>query len=116
MINAPSNLTVADISPAKIRIYASRLVPATVAVRLVTRNVLPDDLVVQKISVNPVSVRVMIHPRMNPEDIRLETEPLDLQTISSSTTKTLAINGVAGVQFPNGKAPQVLVNIRVKKK
>lgn len=116
MINAPSNLTVTDISPARIRIYASRLVPATIAVHLVTRNVLPDDLVVQRISVNPVSVRVMIHPRMNPEDIRLETEPLDLQTISSSTTKTLAINGVAGVHFPNGKAPQVLVNIRVKKK
>ncbi len=116
MVNAPSNLTVADISPARIRIYASKLVPATVAVHLVTRNALPDDLVVQRISVNPTSVRVMIHPRLNPEDVRLETEPLDLQTISFSTTKTLTIASVAGIQFPNEKAPLVLVNIRVKKK
>ena len=116
MINTPSNLTVADINPVKVRVYASRLVPATVAVHVVTRNVLPDDLVVQRISVRPANVRVMIHPRMKPEDIRLETEPLDLQTISSSTTKALAVAGAAGVQFPDGKTPQVLVNIRVKKK
>ncbi len=116
MVNAPSNLTVAEINPVKIRVYASRLVPATVAVHVVTRNVLPDDLVVQRISVQPASIRVMIHPRIKPEDIRLETEPLDLQTISSSSTTALALAGTAGVQFPDGKTPSVLVNIRVRKK
>lgn len=116
MVNAPSNLTVAEINPVKVRVYASRLVPATLAVHVVTRNALPGDLIVQRISVQPASVRALIHPRIRPEEVRLETEPLDLQTISSSTTKALAVSGAAGVQFPDGKTPQVLVNIRVKKK
>ena len=116
MVNAPSGLTVAEISPARVHVYASKLVPAALAVRIVTRNALPDDLVLQKMTVQPTTVRVGLHPRMKPEDIRLETEPLDLQTISSSTMITLSIVGTTGVVFPNGKTPSVLVNIRVKKK
>ncbi|MEE9910452.1 MAG: diadenylate cyclase [Deltaproteobacteria bacterium] len=116
MVNAPSSLTVADISPAKIHVYASKLVPATLAVHAATYGRLPEDLVMQRITVHPAAVRAMIQPRLKPEDIRLETQPVDLQSISSSTTVSLAIVPAAGVSFPDGKSPSVLVNIRVRKK
>lgn len=114
MVNAPSSLSVADISPGRIRIYASRLVAATVPVRVATRNHPPDSLVVQRITLSPAIVRVLIDSRMNPEAVVLETEPVDLQNISSSLTTMLRVVPVAGLSFPEGKAPQVRVTVRVK--
>jgi diadenylate cyclase len=116
MVNAPSNLSVAEISPAKIHVYASKQVPATLAVNVATRNGLPAGLSLQRITFNPAAVRVMIDPRMKPEEMKLETEPVDLQNITSSMTMTLKLDQVAGVSFPDGKSPSVRVTIRVKKK
>ena len=116
MVNAPSNLSVEEISPAKIRISASRLVPATLTIHAATRNRLPDDLVLHRITWSPVSVSAMIDPRLKPEEIKLETEPVDLQNISSTVTTIMKIMPAEGVSFPDGQAPLIRVTIRVKKK
>ena len=116
MINAPSNLSVEEISPTKIRIYASKQVPANLTVSAATHNSLPDHLALQRITISPASVRVMMDPRLHPEDIKLLTQPIDLQTISSSLTLALKVIQPAGVSFPNGEAPSVRVAIRVKTK
>jgi YbbR domain-containing protein len=116
MVNVPSSLSVADISPAKIRVYASRLVPATLSVHVATRNRLPEDIALQRITLSPATVRVMMDSRMKSEDMKLETEPIDLQNISSSLTMEAKVTQVAGVSFPDGKSPLVRVTIRVKKK
>jgi len=116
MVNAPTNLSVAEISPARIRIYASKMVRTTLAVNLVTRNRLPDHLALQKIALSPSTVQVMIDPRMKPEEIKLETPPVDLQNISSTTTLLLKVVQTAGVSFPDGESPIIRVTIRVKKK
>lgn len=116
MVNAPPGLSIAEISPAKIRIYASRQVGAHLPVHVATVNRLPDDLVVQKISVKPAALQVMLDPRVNPGGIRLKTEPVDLQNITSSVTMALKVNAVPGASFPDGKSAEVRVTVRVKKK
>ena len=115
MINAPSSLSISEISPARIRVFATRMVGATLKVQVATVNRLPDKMVLQKISWNPSTVRVLMDPRLNPEDIRLETEPVDLQNITSSVITVLRIVVPAGVSFPDGNAPQVRAMIRVRK-
>lgn len=116
MVNAPSSLSIAGISPAKIRVYASKQVRAILPVHVVTRNRLPDDLTLQKIMLSPATVRVMMDPRMKSDEINLETEPIDLQNISSSVTMSLKVVPTTGVSFPDGQSPQVRATIRVKKK
>ena len=116
MVNAPASLSVADISPAKIHVYASKLAPAILPVHIATLNRLPDHLILQKITLHPTAVRVMMDPRMKPEEIKLETEPIDLKNISSSVTMALKVAGQSGVSFPDGRSPLVDVAIRVKKK
>ncbi len=116
MINAPSSISISDISPAKIRVYATRMVGATLAVHVPTRNRPPDSTALHKITWSPATIRVLMDPRLNPEDVRLETEPVDLENISSSVITTLRVLPVAGVSFPDGKAPQIRATIRVKKK
>ncbi|HPE07879.1 MAG TPA: diadenylate cyclase [Smithellaceae bacterium] len=116
MVNAPSSLSIADISPSKIRVYASKQVSATLPVHVVTRNRLPDNLTLQKIMLSPAKIRVMMDSRMKSEEINLETEPIDLQNISSSVAIALKVVPTTGVSFPDGQALQVRATIRVKKK
>jgi uncharacterized protein (TIGR00159 family) len=116
MINAPSNLSVEEISPAKIKISASKLVSAALKVHAATKNQLPDDLVLHRITWSPASVNVMMDPRLKSEEVRLETEPIDLQNISSNVTTVMKIMPAAGVSFPDEQVPLVHVTIRVKKK
>jgi YbbR domain-containing protein len=116
MVNAPSNLPVADIIPSKIHVYASKSIIWTFPVNINTQNSLAKHLSLQRMSITPSKVRVLIGPNIKPEQIKIETEPIDLQKIFFSTTLDTKIVLPAGVSFPDGKSPAVRVIIKVKKK
>jgi uncharacterized protein (TIGR00159 family) len=116
MVNAPSNLTVADIVPAKIHVYTSKFIPWTFPVSINTQNSLAENLSLQRMSVTPSKVHVLIGSQAKPEQIKIETEPIDLQKIFFSTTIDTKIVLPAGVSFPDGKSPAASVFIKVVKK
>ena len=116
MINAPSSLMIADIVPSKIHVYASKSIPWTFPVNVNTQNSLPQNLSLQKISITPSRVRVLIGAQAKPEEIKIETEPIDLQKIFFTTTLDTKIVLPAGVSFPDGKSPVASVLIKVKNK
>jgi diadenylate cyclase len=116
LVNAPSSLTVADIVPAKIHVYASKSVPWTFPVNVNTQNSLPEYLALQKMSITPTRVRVLIGSQVRPEQIKIETEPIDLGKIFFTTTLNTKIVLPAGVSFQDGKPVTASVLIRVKKK
>lgn len=116
MINAPSNLSVTDIVPAKIRVYASKSIPWTFPVNISTQNSLAEQLSLQKMSITPSKVRVLIGSQVKPEQIKIETEPIDLQKIFFTTTLDTKIVLPAGVSFPEGKSTTARVLIKVKSK
>ncbi len=116
MINVPSSLTVADIVPSKIHISASKQIFWTFPVRINTENSLAQNLSLQKISVTPSKVRVLISAQANPEQIKVGTEPVDLQKIFSTTTVDTKIVLPLGVSFPEGQSSAATVTIKVKKK
>jgi YbbR domain-containing protein len=53
---------------------------------------------------------------MGQEQIKIGTEPIDLQKIFYTTSLDTKIVLPAGVSFPEGKSPTARVTIRVKKK
>jgi hypothetical protein len=116
MVNAPSSLTIADIVPAKIHVYASKSIPWTFPVQVNTQNSLSEHLALQRMSVTPSKVRVLIGSQVKPEQIKIETEPIDLQKIFFTTTLDTKIVLPAGVSFPDGKSLAASVIIKVKKK
>lgn len=116
MINTPSNLSVADIVPSKIHVYASKSISWTFPVHVNTINTLPGNLSLQKITVAPSKVRLLISSQAKPEEIKIETEPVDLQKIFFTTTLNTKIILPAGVSFPDGKSPDASVLIKVKSK
>jgi len=70
----------------------------------------------QKITVTPSKVRVLIGAQVKPEQIKIETEPIDLQKIFFTTTLDVNIILPAGVSFPEGQSPVARVWIKVKNK
>jgi diadenylate cyclase len=114
MINVPSSLAVTDIIPSKIRVYASKYIPWTFPVYINTQNSLAKNLSLQKIGVVPSKVRVLISSQVKPEQIKIETEPIDLQKLFFTTTIDTKVMLPAGVSFPDGKSPVVSVLIKVK--
>jgi uncharacterized protein (TIGR00159 family) len=116
MVNAPSNLPVADIIPAKINVYASKSITWTFPVNINTQNSLAEHLSLQRISITPSKVRVLIGSNVKPEQMKIETEPIDLRKIFFTTTLDTKIVLPAGVSFPDGKSPAARVIIKVKKK
>jgi diadenylate cyclase len=116
MVNTPSSLSVTEIAPDKIRVYASKLFSHTFPLNIITQNSLPKDLSLQKITASPSLIRLLIDSRLNPDQIRIETEPIDLQKISKTTYIDTKIVLPAGVSFPEGKSPVARVTIKVKRK
>ncbi len=116
MVNAPSNLSITEIKPATIHIYATNLVSGTLPVKIVTVNSLPDNVSLQKMTISPPEVNVLYDSRINPARIKLKTEPIDLQKISLTTTIDTRVVLPEGVYFPEGKSPTTRVIVRVKKK
>jgi uncharacterized protein (TIGR00159 family) len=114
MVNTPSSLTVADIIPSKIHVYGSKSIPWTFSVDVNTKNSLPVNLRLQKITVSPSKIRVLIGAQVKPERIKIETEPIDLQKIFFTTTLDTKILLPAGVYFSEGQAQTARVLIKVK--
>ena len=116
MINAPSNLSVTEISPATIYIDASKLVALTLPVHIKTLNSLPGNVLLQIINFNPSNLRVLVDSKLEPDKINIETEPIDLQKIFFTTSIAAKIVLPSGVYLPDGKTATVNVTIKVKKK
>ena len=115
MVRKPSNLTVAGISPARIGITVSRLTAVSLPVVVSTEGRPPAGLSVQKISVSPATVRVLIPGRLRENGMRIRTETIDLKKVASSSSLQARLIPPPEVQFAGGKAPTATVTIRLKK-
>jgi hypothetical protein len=116
MVNVPSSLKVADIIPSKVYVNTSKSIPWTFPVHIKTQNALPGSLALQKISATPSKLRVLIGSQIKPEQIKIETEPIDLQKIFFTTTLDTKILLPAGVSSLDGQSPVASVLIKIKSK
>ncbi|MBA4398153.1 MAG: hypothetical protein C0394_12335, partial [Syntrophus sp. (in: bacteria)] len=115
MVKKPSSLTVVGINPTRLGMTASRLIKASLPVQVITEGRPPDGLSVQKISVAPPDITVLIAGKLNQNGVRIRTEPIDLGKLTSSTTLEVRLIFPSHVQFAGGKAPVVNVTIKLKK-
>jgi len=114
MVKTPSNLSVAGISPERIKIVASRLLPLTVPIEVLTENKPPQGFVVQSIRVTPSEVKVLIPRRLRGKRIRVMTEPIDLSLLDVQKIFAPGLRYPSDVQFAGGKTPTVRVVIKTQ--
>ena len=114
LLNVPPNLSVVGIEPAEITIVASRLVPVTVAIRIVTKNAPPPGQSVRTMYCVPDRVRLLVPRRAAQEKINVQTSPIDLGAISAPTTVVPAELVIPpDAQFAGGNPPVVRVVVKL---
>jgi len=116
MIKAPSNLSVASISPGRIKITTSRLLRLTVPIEVLTENNPPREMSVQGITASPAEAQVFIPRRLRGKKIRVMTEPIDLSLLDVQSVFTPPLRYPPDIQFAGGKAPMVRVVVKTLKK
>jgi YbbR domain-containing protein len=114
MVKLPSNLAVVSITPERIRITASRLLPLTVPIEVLTENKPPTGITVQTITVVPTEVKVLIPRRLRGKRIRVLTEPIDLSLLDVQKIFTPALRYPPEIQFPGGKTPMIRVIVKTR--
>lgn len=116
MLNPPSGLTVVGIKPEKLRLNASQLVVKNARVELVTEGKPAAPYLIERIEVEPAWVKVLVPPSLRDDQIRILTEPVNLLPLVANTTLTRKLISPAGIIFPEGKAPNVTITVKVRRK
>lgn len=115
MLNAPSYLSVASISPSRLEVRAAHLEPVSYPIEVMTANHPAPGLKVQRITVTPPNIKILLPVKVQQRNIKIQTEPIDLSQLSMSTIVEPKIIYPLEAQFPTGKPPSVKVYIRMKK-
>ena len=114
MVKLPSNLQIAGMSPEKIKITTSRLLPQTVPIEVLTENTPPRGYAVQRITVTPPEAKILIPRQLRGKKIRILTEPIDLALLDVQKVFTPGLRYPAEIQFAGGKAPLVRVIVKTQ--
>ncbi len=116
MVKVPSNLVVSGITPERIKVVTSRLLPLVVPIEVLTENVPPQGIVVQKITATPPDVKVLIPRRLRGKRIRILTEPIDLSLLDVQKIFTPSLRYPPDAQFAGGKTPVIRVVVKTRQK
>jgi diadenylate cyclase len=115
MINAPSNINVVGIKPSRITLTASKFVHVAVPIEVVTENEPVPGIIVQKITVTPSSLRVLVPSRQLRNNIKIKTAPIDLQSLTATTTLKPKLVIPPEVHFEGKREPSVNVVIKIRR-
>lgn len=116
MVNLPSNLSAASISPSHVELRASRLMPVSYPVEVVTINEPAKQMSVQRITVTPAAVKILLPANLLQKNLKIRTEPINLEELQGSTIIEPKIHYPTEAHFPGGKIPSVKVYIKMKGK
>jgi diadenylate cyclase len=115
MVDVPPTISVVSIEPGEISVVASRLVPVSVPIGIDVKNAPPPGRAVEKITVIPGQVRVLVPHRLAQERISIRTAPIDLKTIPASTSLMRELVVPQDVQFEGGRTPTVRVVVKIRR-
>lgn len=116
MVYYPRTLSLVHIEPDEIKLNVYRLISLTVPIEIKTHGRPPPDIVINEIKIIPAEVSVIVPSFVSLEKITLATEPIDLKSITQTTTLTPKLILPPEVRFPDDKYPEVKVIINVKEK
>ncbi|MHB8829032.1 MAG: diadenylate cyclase [Syntrophales bacterium] len=114
MVKNASNLSITSISPEKVVVSTSRLLPVSVPIEALTDNKPPPGLEVESITVTPREARVLIPKRLSGKRIRIITDPVDLSQLDVQRAFTPSLRYPKEIRFVGGKPPVVRVVVKTR--
>lgn len=116
LIRKPMALSVVNIDPEQIQLKVYKMLALSIPVEVKTQGRLPSGIGLKEIKVNPQSVSVTVPSIMEREKISVTTEPIELKSITKTTTLAPKLVIAPDVRFSGDKAPEIKVTLEVEKK
>ena len=114
LMKIPTSLSIENIKPGSLTLSAFRLRPTKVPVDVDLTGKLPRGYRLVSARAMPAEVTVLA-PKKGKKRSKIATAPIDLSRISTTTVLEPALQVPADLRFSGGKAPVVMVTVRVKK-
>ena len=115
-VNLPSDLRLFEVNPRSLEIRAQKLNEYTLPVEVTTRGSLPGDLSLISMKPDRDSIRVMMAESTTEVPGNLLTRPLDLSSITSSTSLQTQLVIPEYIRLPENTSQEITVAINVKAK
>ncbi len=115
-VNLPSDLRLFEVNPRSLEIRAQKLNEYTLPVEVTTRGSLPGDLSLISMKPDRDSIRVMMAESNTEVPGNLLTRPLDLSSITSSTSLQTQLVIPEYIRLPENTSQEITVAINVKAK
>jgi len=116
MLNTPSSLTVVGIKPDKIRLNAYQMVFKNARVELVTLGKPDPQYIIDRIQVDPPFVKVLVSPSLRDDQLRIPTEPVNLQLLTANRKMTRRLLLPPDMFVSEESANYVTVTIKVQRR
>lgn len=114
LLKIPTSLSIENMKPGVLTLSAYRLRPTRVPVEVELAGSLPNGLRLVSVTAAPDGVTVLA-PKKGKKRSKISTDPIDLSRIRETTSVEPSLQVPADMRFAGGKAPVVMVTIRVKK-
>lgn len=109
-------LSVVNIEPAQISLNSYKLIPLTIPIELKTKGKPPSGVIMRDMRIEPKSISVRVPSTLPQDKINVSTEPIDLSSITETTTIVPKLIYAPDIRFSADKTPELKVFIEVEKK
>jgi diadenylate cyclase len=115
MVRKPSGLSLVNIEPKEIPLRVYKMISASIPIQIKTNGRAPSGVTIKEIKVEPQSVSVMIPDMIDRGKTSITTEPVELKSITETTTLVPKLIIPSEIRFSGDKPPQVKITIEVEK-
>ncbi|MBU1398828.1 MAG: diadenylate cyclase [Proteobacteria bacterium] len=115
MVRKPAGLSLVNIEPKEIPLRVYKMISVTIPIQIKTNGHPPSGVNIKEMKVEPQSVSVMMPDIIGREKISITTEPIDLKSITETTTLVPKLIIPPEIRFPSDKPPEVKITIEVEK-
>lgn len=111
-LQIPEQLTLDSVDPRTVQIEAQPLQAGMLPVSVPTKGTVPDSLVLDSIQYAPDSVTVLLPESSSHTEV--VTEPVNLDSISQTTTFTRSVVQPETIRFPDEEGREIKVRVTVR--
>ena len=115
-LNLPSEISLYDVQPRRVTLRARQLRSIEVPISIQLTGTLPDSLNLVEVTKKPGSITLLVPEESSSPPKTVQTEPIDLQQVTGSTSMTTQVIPPEGTRLPAQTQGEVTVQVKVRKK
>lgn len=116
MVRKPAMLSLVNIEPKEIPLRVYKMISLNIPIQIKTNGRALSGVTIKEIKIEPQSVAVMVPDIIGQNKFSITTEPIELKSITGTTTLAPKLIIPPEIRFPSDNPPEVKITIEVENK